>query len=197
MRTLLGLTAVSILWTSPLAAEEPTTPAPPAKQTAPPPSSKDRVTNALRATAEALRSHSVEPEERAAFVELLNAAEALRTDESVPQHERDRLRGLARVRLGEGSGALRRSLARPADERISRQFPAARGAAGGGRQQSPDVGEAEKLIEIITGAIRPDSWDVNGGLGAIRYWSPGRALIITNTADVHEQIGGLTGALRP
>jgi hypothetical protein len=202
MRILL-MPAVLAIWCASLLAAEPPSPepAPPTKEsaagaqeTSPPP--KERVMKALRTTAEALRSRSLEPEERAAFVELLGAAEALRTDESVPQHERDRLRGLARVRLGEGANVLRRTAARPADENVSRQFPAAAGAAGP-QQQLPDVVEAEKLIEIITGAIRPESWDVNGGLGTIRYWSLGNALIITNTAEVHERVGGLTGALRP
>jgi len=190
MRILLTIGAVSFGWASLTLAAEPT-------KTATVSTAKDRVMNAMRATAEALQSRSVESPERAAFVELLDAAEALRRDESVPPHVRDRLRGLARARLSEGAIALRRTTSRPGGERISRQFPAQAGAGGGGPQPSPDVVEAEKLIEIITGAIRPESWEVNGGLGTIRYWSLGHALIITNSADVHEQVGGLTGALRP
>lgn len=185
MRPTLIIGAWFMSWASFAGAAEPTKTAQP----------KDRVLNALRTTAVALQSRSVESEEQAAFVELLNAAEALRHDETVPQHERDRLRGLARVRLGEGAIALRRSVTRPVAERISRQLPAAQRAAG--PSPSPDVVEAEKLIEIITDAIRPESWEVHGGLGTIRYWSLGHALIITNTAEVHEQVGGLTGALRP
>lgn len=190
MRMLLIVCVVSLSRASFVVADEP-------KKTviAPPP--KDRVVDALKKTAAALRSRSVEPEEQASFVELLAAAEALRNDESVPQHERDRLRGFARARLGEGAQALRRSVPRPVSERISRQLPAQSQTGAGPTSPTPDVVEAEKLIEIITGAIRPETWDVNGGLGTIRYWSLGHALIITNSADVHERVGGLGGALRP
>jgi hypothetical protein len=178
------------------------------------PAAKDRLQKAMRGTAEALRSRTVEPAERASFVELLYAAEALKVDESVPLHEREKWRGLARVRLVEGADAMRRQLAKevqaaaaPAssDAHVSKQFPAGGGGAFGGfgaaaagpQQQKADVVEAEKLIEIITTTIRPETWDVNGGQGVIKYWSLGGALIIYNSADVHERIGGFTGQLRP
>jgi len=172
------------------------------------PAAKDRIQQAMRDTAEALRSRSVEPAERSHFVELLNAAEALRHDEKVPQHERDKWRGLARVRLVEGADAMRRQLAKKdaaqagaapagADARISRQLPAAGGAVTGVTQQAADVVEAQKLIEIITTTVRPETWEDYGGQGVIRYWSLGSALIIYNTADVHERVGGFAGQLRP
>jgi hypothetical protein len=186
---LLAFCVVSIGSASSIAANEP-------KQ-GPSTSSKDRIVSALRTTSEALRSGSIEPSEQAAFAELLDAAEALRRDESVPQRERDRLRGMARIRLEAGANALRRAQARPDAEKISRQLPAGQGGAAGTSPRSPDVAEAEKLIETITGAIRPETWSSQGGLGTIRYWSLGNALIITNSADVHERVGGLGGALRP
>src|SRR5687768_11511010 len=87
----------------PASVDEPTKPkTDPVEKPAARESSKDRVQRALITTAEALRSRSIDEAERAAFIELLAAAEALRNDESVPQHERDRWRGLARVRLAEG-----------------------------------------------------------------------------------------------
>jgi hypothetical protein len=94
---------------------------------------------------------------------------------------------------------MRRQLAKPADKgTISRQFPAGGGAAASGAMaQSPDVIEAEKLIEIITTTVRPETWQDNGGQGVIKYWSLGSALIIYNTADVHERVGGFAGRLRP
>lgn len=171
------------------------------------PAAKDRLLQAMRDTAEALRSRTVEPAERSYFVELLGAAEALRHDEKVPQHERDKWRGLARVRLVEGAEAMRRQIAKngasqagaaPAavDVHISRQLPAVGGAATGATSQAADVVEAQKLIEIITTTVRPDTWEDNGGQGVIRYWSLGSALIIYNTADVHERVGGFAGQLR-
>ncbi len=67
-------------------------------------------------------------------------------------------------------------------------------ALGGGAFRAPDHGE--ELIELIQSVIRPESWDVNGGLGTIYYWYPGRAMVIRQTDEVHEQIGGLLGQLR-
>lgn len=162
------------------------------------PTSKERVQSAMRETAEALKSRTVEPAERSHFVELLNAADALRHDKAVPQHERDKWRGLAGVRLVEGADTMRRQLAKPADKgNISRQFPAAGGAPTSATTQPADVVEAEKLIEIITTTVRPETWQDNGGQGVIKYWSLGNALIIYNTADVHERVGGFAGQIRP
>jgi hypothetical protein len=189
---------------NPVDIDKPTATAPAA--TTPP--AKDRLQKAMRDTAEALRSRTVEPAERSHFVELLNAAEALRHDEKVPQHERDKWRGLARVRLGEGADAMRRQLAQPAsssgrvlpaaDAHVLRQVPAVGGAGAvpGATTPAADVVEAQKLIELITSTIRPETWEDNGGQGVIRYWSLGSALIIYNTADVHERLGNFTGQLR-
>jgi len=174
---------------------------------------KARLLAALRTTAEALRSRSVEPAEHAAFIELLEAAEALRHDESVPQSERDLRRGWARGRLAEAADILRRqekraaaaaknapaiSHAALADTHTLNQVIGVGGAAAVAPQNVPaDVVESQKLIEIIVDAIRPETWDDNGGQGTIRYWSLGKALIIYNTADVHERVGGFAGQLRP
>src|SRR5690606_14647019 len=104
--------------------------------------SKDRIVAALRRTADALRSRSVEPAEYADFEELLAAAQALRDDPGVPQHERDRLRGLARVRLSEGAALLRRSSAAgvgPGGVVVSRQLLAI------GRNGSPRPPRADEV----------------------------------------------------
>lgn len=67
-------------------------------------------------------------------------------------------------------------------------------ARGGGAMQSPDYGP--QLVELIQRVIRPESWDVNGGPGSIYYWYPGRALVIRQTQEVHEDIGGAVEQLR-
>ncbi len=54
----------------------------------------------------------------------------------------------------------------------------------------------EQLVEVILKTIKPDSWEENGGRGTIIYWGTQRYLIITQTDEVHEQIGGLMGQLR-
>lgn len=160
---------------------------------------KDRVVRLLQQTATALRSRSIEPDERPLFVELLAAADALAKDEAIPLEERERWRGLARVRLGEGADLLRRQLAKkPVNVRtpqltLSQVLPQGSAAPGG---KSAEAVEAEALIELITGAVRPESWEDRGGQGVVRYWSLGHALIIRNTADVQEKVGGTVGLLR-
>jgi hypothetical protein len=67
-------------------------------------------------------------------------------------------------------------------------------AFGGGAFQTPDHGQ--ELVDLIQTVIRPETWDVNGGQGTIYYWYPGRALVIRQTDEVHEQIGGVLGQLR-
>jgi hypothetical protein len=65
------------------------------------------------------------------------------------------------------------------------------GAAGGGPQ---DDGQA--LVELIQATIAPQSWDVNGGAGTIQYWPAWHVLVVRQTDDVHERIGGAVHALR-
>jgi len=66
------------------------------------------------------------------------------------------------------------------------------GRFGGG---TPVNDNGEQLVELIQTTIAPKTWDVNGGLGSIYYWQPGHALIIRQTGEVHEQIGGVLGQL--
>ena len=54
----------------------------------------------------------------------------------------------------------------------------------------------EQLIDVIKITIRPDSWDDKGGNGTIMYWGPQGYLIITQTDEVHEQIGGVLKQMR-
>jgi len=67
-------------------------------------------------------------------------------------------------------------------------------AFGGGAFQPADHGR--QLVDLIQTVIRPETWDVNGGLGSIYYWYPGRALVIRQTDEVHGEIGGVLGQLR-
>ena len=63
------------------------------------------------------------------------------------------------------------------------------GPFGGAGQSADDHGP--ELVELIQQTVAPQTWDVNGGLGTVYYWRPGRALVIRQTGDVHDQIGGL------
>ena len=63
------------------------------------------------------------------------------------------------------------------------------GPLGGPGQFSDDYGP--ELVELIQQTIAPQTWDVNGGLGTAYYWRPGRALVIRQTGNVHDQLGDL------
>jgi hypothetical protein len=67
-------------------------------------------------------------------------------------------------------------------------------ARGGGAMRIPDHGE--QLVELIQTVIRPETWDINGGTGTIYYWYPGRALVIRQMDEVHEEIADVLDQLR-
>jgi len=71
------------------------------------------------------------------------------------------------------------------------------GGRGMGRGGNSMVGDAsDELIELIQRTIAPASWDVNGGPGAIYYFRPNHAMVISNTDEVHEEIGNVLDQLR-
>lgn len=173
----------------------------------------------LRETAVALQSRSIEPAEEAAFVGLLNVAEALKTAERPAPSDRQRLRALARVRLRQAAEVLAKqqprndanlkrpaTVAEPADTTLAQQGPA-QAAVGLGflagsssstttSGNAADLEGAQNLMDVITRSIQPESWEDAGGKGVIRYWAIGHALVITATSDVHNGVGDLIGQLR-
>ncbi|MBN2475911.1 MAG: hypothetical protein JXB62_14965 [Pirellulales bacterium] len=66
--------------------------------------------------------------------------------------------------------------------------PGIGGGMMGGGPGSANDDYGEDLIELIQQTIAPRTWDVNGGPGSIYYWRPGRAMVVRQTAEVHEQI---------
>jgi len=88
----------------------------------------------------------------------------------------------------------------------SMQFAIGSYAAGGPVSLAMQTGSAmggagvrdhgEALVELITKTIAPDTWDVNGGHGSIMYFPPLKVLVVRQTRDVHELIGGMGAALR-
>ena len=52
------------------------------------------------------------------------------------------------------------------------------------------------LMNIITGTIRPDSWDDNGGPGGIYPCPTGSLLVISQKREVHEEIAELLVSIR-
>jgi len=63
------------------------------------------------------------------------------------------------------------------------------GGAGGFGAGRADLGE--DLVDLIQTTIAPDSWEVNGGPGTIRYWRNGMSLIIRQTDEIHGDIDDL------
>ncbi|RMF77886.1 MAG: hypothetical protein D6744_10790, partial [Planctomycetota bacterium] len=53
---------------------------------------------------------------------------------------------------------------------------------------------SEKLLDLVTMVVEPDSWAVNGGWGSIELFSG--SLVVRNTADVHAQVFDLLQSLR-
>lgn len=149
--------------------------------------------------------------------ELLVLYEELLADHELPAVRRESLRVRVRYRLGELSRQISQRIAveergnkppavappaglnvnaqlLPQPQRAGRGGAAPIRAAGGGQMtrrtgQAGDGGQA--LVELIQNVIAPSTWDVNGGNGSIRYWRPGHALVVRQTEQIHEDVGGL------
>ena len=55
---------------------------------------------------------------------------------------------------------------------------------------------ARRLIDLIQSVVAPDSWDVNGGNGTIRYYDLYKVLVVRAPQSVHGEVGDLLGGLR-
>lgn len=62
-----------------------------------------------------------------------------------------------------------------------------------GGSEAPDF---DSLIDLITTVVAPATWDEVGGPGAIHEFRPKSALVISQTAEVHEAVAGLIEVLR-
>jgi hypothetical protein len=162
-------------------------------------------------------------EQLEAFVEeLLFVRQELRTDDAMAGSQREYYTAKVESRLEQMSIQLKKRIARnkrlgkpKRPERIRGPEGAAEnlgqraagvappvpplmgnGPAGPrvGRQPNDDYGQ--HLVDLIQKTIAPSTWDVNGGLGTIYYWRPGRALVVRQTGEVHDNMGGVLDQLR-
>jgi hypothetical protein len=95
--------------------------------------------------------------------------------------------------------------AEPDDHVLAQQVPPA-GAAGaaanqrGGAAQGAAVAVAPtpvarptdfgpELVELIEAVVSPSTWRINGGNGAVVYYSPLHVLVVSAPDDVHAQVG--------
>ena len=56
----------------------------------------------------------------------------------------------------------------------------------------PEMMSATPLIEAT---ISPDTWNINGGNGAIVYFAPLHVLVISAPTEVHAQVGDVLNQL--
>jgi hypothetical protein len=54
----------------------------------------------------------------------------------------------------------------------------------------------QSLIEAITTNLAPTTWDEVGGPGAVQEFTNAGALVISQTAEIHEQVAAYLQALR-
>ena len=80
---------------------------------------------------------------------------------------------------------------------ITRVYPVADLVAAGNGSDTFDAGlDYDSLIELITTAIAPTTWDEVGGPGSISVFGQSGAIVFLQTHDVHEQVEHLLQALR-
>jgi hypothetical protein len=140
------------------------------------------------------------PADVAADLLVLHAA--LHQPSDLSGAEEVNLRGRVRQRLEQARDRLRSDRHRLEQQsaRDARRRSTQRAAAGtfatGLTTLPGELASAQGLIDLITETIDPDSWDVNGGRGRIRYYAPLRVLVVRNRLRVHEQLGGALGDVR-
>jgi hypothetical protein len=71
---------------------------------------------------------------------------------------------------------------------------AAQPVAQAGTEAILDYGP--ELVDLIQQTISPATWNINGGNGAIVYFMPRRAVVVSAPADVHGKIDDVLGQLR-
>ncbi|NLS92880.1 MAG: hypothetical protein GXX96_12065 [Planctomycetaceae bacterium] len=157
----------------------------------------------------------------ASVEELLFVYEELRNDDAMAISLRESYTAKVKCRLQQLSSQLQKRIAR--NKRLAKSNPPeqirdpgeagylAQRAGGAGRPVPPRAGNrpsgsrggmqpsddyGQHLVDLIQKTIAPSSWDVSGGLGTIYYWRPGRALVVRQTDEVHDNMGDLLGQLR-
>lgn len=91
---------------------------------------------------------------------------------------------------------LRNRLESVQDELRRKQLRVKKAAVQHGNGSPAELVQAQQLIDLIQTTIAPKSWQANGGRGSISYFSNGHALVVRQTGEVHDQLGGTLSALR-
>jgi general secretion pathway protein D len=74
---------------------------------------------------------------------------------------------------------------------------------GGGTAATPSLGKTgggqadfQSLIELIQQTVAPTTWNTVGGPGAVMPFQTNLSLVVSQTQEVHEEIGDLLDQLR-
>jgi general secretion pathway protein D len=135
---------------------------------------REAVARALRESSRASGRDAVD-----ATPEVVALYRQIGSSEKVAATERRRLQAQLRTRLSELHDVLHRRVVRASSSK-----------SGG------IATEARQLIDLIQTTIAPETWAVNGGEGTLFFYAPLNVLVVRQTAEVHEQIGGTVGQLR-
>ena len=176
------------------------------------PRSGDELRDAAR---DALRrwARTTDQQADAAARELLTLLGELKQDDRSAASQRAYYLGKVRYRLERLGEQIAKRVARqkrlaetgppetlrtPGDKGgvLAQQQAAGNPPAGFGRRAGPAGDYGQELVELIRRTIRPESWDVNGGPGSIYYWYPGRAVVVRQTWEAHEELDDLLRQLR-
>ncbi|MBI3839488.1 MAG: hypothetical protein HY288_16330 [Planctomycetia bacterium] len=147
-----------------------------------------------------------------ALRKLLALYTRLEQDTQLSDGERLQLRTVLRNRLARSSRALQSQLAngaasaRSAPDATSKAAKLPKGDQGilaqrpqvpGAPATAPSAQKnGQELVDLIQKTIAPGTWDVNGGLGVIRYFENKQVLVIRQSDEVHGQLEGLIRGLR-
>lgn len=69
-------------------------------------------------------------------------------------------------------------------------------AEGPGGMGGAALADFDTLINLITNTVSPDSWEENGGNGAMEPYPANLSLVISTTQEVHEEVAALLEQLR-
>lgn len=147
---------------------------------------KKSFTDLMRQTA---RNKRPRAKPRQVVPRLVTLADKLKSTKLLSHVERKRMRLAIKRRLDDLLTRVQRDKRAFTRARQGRKF--SQPSLGG----PIDIAAANELIDLIQSTISPESWDVNGGKGTIRYYSNLKVLVVRNTAEVHSQIGGTLGQL--
>ena len=150
--------------------------------------------------------------------EFLVLHEELEADTQIPQTQRVKIQKNVRLKLAALSRQISKNLEKEpgvknaAPEVESVKLPEGKseivaqfgggnnfggGNLGGGNTAANRAKSyGEDLVNVIQTTINPDSWEERGGRGTIVYWNHQHYLIISQTDEVHEKIGGMMHQFR-